>query len=139
MSLDVVALRSSFELVVSREPHVVGRFYEILFERYPQSKALFSRNSADKQQKMLTEALVAVMDHLEDASWLSEQLGALGRKHVDYGVTDDMYEWVGASLLATLAEIAGDAWTPALAQAWTDAYGAIQSLMLAGARAQAAE
>jgi nitric oxide dioxygenase len=40
-----------------------------------------------------------------------------------------MYGWVGASLLATLAEVAGDEWTPELATAWTDAYGAIAGLM----------
>jgi hemoglobin-like flavoprotein len=35
------------------------------------------------------------------------------------------------SLLATLAESAGEAWTPELERAWTDAYGAITQLMLA--------
>jgi hemoglobin-like flavoprotein len=44
-----------------------------------------------------------------------------------------MYGWVGASLLATLAEVAKSDWTPALATAWTDAYGAIAGLMQAGA------
>jgi hemoglobin-like flavoprotein len=137
MALNVSLLRSSFELVVERQPQLTKRFYEILFDRYPQAKPLFGRNSADKQQKMLQDALVAVLDHLEDGSWLTEQLGALGAKHVDYGVTDEMYGWVGASLLATLEEVAGDAWTPALAGAWTEAYGAITQLMLAGTRAKA--
>jgi hemoglobin-like flavoprotein len=40
-----------------------------------------------------------------------------------------MYGWVGASLLETLESVAGDAWTPELAQAWSDAYGAVASLM----------
>jgi hemoglobin-like flavoprotein len=87
---------------------------------------------------MLTEALMAVVDHLEDPTWLEQQLGALGAKHVGYGVTAEMYDWVGDALLATLAEVAGTAWTPAVAQAWTDAYGAIVNLMRAG-EAQAAE
>ena len=80
---------------------------------------------------MLTGALVAVLDHLEDAPWLQSTLGALGVKHVGYGVTREMYDWVGASLLATLAETAGAKWTPALEAAWSEAYGAIVSLMLA--------
>jgi hypothetical protein len=28
-----------------------------------------------------------VLDHLEDAPWLTDTLGALGAKHVGYGVT----------------------------------------------------
>ena len=37
-------------------------------------------------------------------------------------------------MLATLAEVAGDAWTPQVERAWNDAYAAIAGLMLDGAR-----
>ena len=134
MSLDVQALRESFELVVDRSPELTHRFYEIFFERYPQAKKLFGRRSAALQEQMLTRALVAVIDHLEDAPWLVSTLRALGAKHVCYGVTDEMYGWVGESLLATLSEVAAEAWTPRIEKAWTDAYGAISGLMLEGAR-----
>jgi hemoglobin-like flavoprotein len=130
MGLNASLLRSSFDLVIERQPQLTTRFYDVLFERYPQSKRLFTRNSRAKQDKMLADALVAVLDHLEDASWLTTTLGALGQKHVEYGVTREMYGWVGECLLATLAEVAGPAWTPELKAAWTEAYGAITSLML---------
>lgn len=133
MALDVQLLRSSFDLVIERQPAVTARFYEILFARYPQAKPLFGRNAQAQQEKMLADALVAVLDHLEDAAWLKQTLMALGKKHVDYGVTGEMYGWVGASLLATLAEVAGRDWTPELESAWTAAYGAIAGLMQEGA------
>ncbi len=133
MSLDVITLRESFDLVVSRAPDMTRRFYAILFERYPQVRPLFGR-STEKQEQMLTRALVAVLDRLEDGIWLGDTLRALGAKHVDYGVTEEMYPWVGDALLATLAEVAGEAWTPQVEKAWTDAYGAIAGLMLDGAR-----
>jgi hemoglobin-like flavoprotein len=131
MALNVGLLRQSFEVVATANPGFITRFYEILFERYPQTKAMFSPGNRARQAEMLTGALVAVLDHLEDAPWLQDTLGALGAKHVDYGVTPEMYDWVGASLLATLAEVAGSAWTPELHAAWAEAYGAIVSLMLA--------
>jgi hemoglobin-like flavoprotein len=135
MSLDVETLRSSFALVVERNPELTSRFYEIFFDRYPQVKPLFGvRKAQEVQAKMLTEALVAVVDHLEDAPWLTEQLGALGAKHLDYGVDDEMYDWVGECLLAALAEVAADDWTPQVEAAWTAAYGAIASLAIAGAQ-----
>jgi hemoglobin-like flavoprotein len=133
MSLNVALLRSSFELVVGLEPRLTHRFYEILFERYPEAKALFVRNAPAVQERMLTDALVAVINHLEDAPWLAATLKQLGARHGGYGVTSEMYGWVGASLLATLAEVAGQQWTPPLEAAWTDAYGAIAGLMQAGA------
>jgi hemoglobin-like flavoprotein len=131
MALNVPLLRESFDVVATANPKVITRFYEILWERYPQTQAMFPVANRARQAEMLTGALVAVLDHLEDAPWLTETLGALGAKHVDYGVTREMYDWVGASLLATLAETAGPKWTPELNAAWAEAYGAIVSLMLA--------
>jgi hemoglobin-like flavoprotein len=129
MSLNVPLLRSSFALVLERKPDLTDRFYEILFEQHPEAKPLFGRNSARAQSDMLATALVAVVDHLEDATWLTETLGALGTRHQGYGVTAEMYGWVGGALLTTLAEVGGEDWTPELAGAWTDAFGAIASLM----------
>lgn len=134
MSLDPQLLRASFDLAVANQPQLTARFYEILFERYPQVKPLFGRNSNANQANMLQGALVAVMDHLDDANWLSDTLTAMGKKHVDYGVTDEMFDWVGASLLAALAEAAGDRWTVEVEAAWVEAYGAIAGLMQRGAR-----
>lgn len=133
MSLNVAALRSSFDLVVERSPNLTSRFYDILFERHPEVRPLFGRNARANQEKMLTGALVAVIDHVEDATWLTETLGGMGAKHVSYGVTAEMYPWVADALLATLAEVASEAWTAEVALAWEQALGAIASLMLAGA------
>lgn len=131
MALNVKLLRDSFEVVSAANPNFILRFYEILFERYPAARPLFREGGQAKQAEMLTGALVAVLDHLEDAPWLSNTLGELGAKHVGYGVKPEMYDWVGASLLATLGEVAGPAWTPELKGAWAEAYGAIVSLMVA--------
>lgn len=133
MSLNTEILRSSFELVIDRAPNLTTRFYEILFTRYPQVQPLFRDNGAGTQAQMLAAALASVIDHLEDASWLAGTLRGLGLKHVGYGVTPEMYPWVGECLLAALAEAAGPEWTPALEQAWSDAFEAIASLMLSGA------
>ncbi|MGZ3455115.1 MAG: globin domain-containing protein [Polyangiales bacterium] len=139
MALDVALLRSSFEIVVERAPDLTARFYQNFFTLYPQVKPMFSRNSPERQQQMLTQALVAVLDHLEDAPWLASTLRALGAKHVAYGVRDEMYAWVGESLLLTLEQVAGKDWSPALARAWSDAIGAIAGLMIEGAKLERSE
>jgi hemoglobin-like flavoprotein len=131
MALNVGLLRESFEVVATANPAFITQFYEILFERHPPVRGLFSPGGQARQAEMLTGALVAVLDHLEDAPWLRDTLGALGAKHVGYGVTREMYDWVGASLLATLAEVAGPRWTPELNAAWSEAYSAIASMMQA--------
>jgi hemoglobin-like flavoprotein len=131
VSLDAALLRSSLELVSGREALITLRFYEILFARYPEVEPLFSRNR-EEQAKMLQESIVAVLDHLEQPDWLQTELHTLGKRHVGYGVTAEMYPKVAESLIATLAEIAGDDWTPEMGVAWTDALNAVAGLMLEG-------
>lgn len=131
MSLDPTILRCSFELVVERRPDLTIRFYEILFERYPELAPMF-RSDRTAQAKMLAGAIGAVLDHLDDPPWLERTLGDMGARHAGYGVTNAMYGMVGDALLATLAEVAAEAWTPVVAEQWKMAYGAIAGMMQAG-------
>src|SRR5262245_2115795 len=78
-------------VVVQADPDVVGRFYGKLFQRHPELQRLFGRRSQREQEKMLTEAILAVVGHMEDADWLRGVLRPLGAKHVAYGVTEAMY------------------------------------------------
>jgi hemoglobin-like flavoprotein len=138
MPLNPVVLRASFATTVERQPAITRRFYEILFERYPQVKPLFGGNSVQAQEEMLQQALVGVLDHLDDATWLQSTLSGLGAKHVAYGVTREMFDWVGAALLATLAEILQTDWSEEVEESWQLAYGAIRDLMLEGMAAEKA-
>lgn len=126
-------IRKNLELVATRAPDLTARFYERLFERHPELRGMFGRRSAEAQQRMLLEAIVAVVDHLDDAAWLGETLGALGAKHVDYGVRDEMYPLVGSALVATLADVSGDEWDAETEAAWTAALGFVAETMIAGA------
>jgi hemoglobin-like flavoprotein len=134
MALQTELLRESLGVVVAKESEITRHFYEVLFARYPQVRPLFGRrHAAEQQQKMLQEAIVAVVDRIEDGAWLAQTLRAMGRQHIDYGVTEPMYPWVGECLLATFEDIAGEEWRPEYTQAWADAYAAISALMLQGA------
>lgn len=133
MSLPVETLRRSFRRIVELSPDVTHRFYEVLFARYPVSRPMFGRHGAE-QEKLLAGALAAVITHLEDGPWLTSTLGGMGARHAGYGVTAEMYGWVGDALLATFAEVLADEWTPEVEQAWTAAYGAIAGFMQEGAR-----
>jgi hemoglobin-like flavoprotein len=131
-------IQKNLEVVTQEAPDVVARFYARLFERHPELARLFGRRSAEAQQKMLLEAIVAVVDRLEDAPWLDSTLRALGRKHVDYGVTDEMYPMVASALIDTLRDASGAAWDDATEQAWSTALGFVAETMIAGARERVA-
>jgi hemoglobin-like flavoprotein len=127
MAVNADLLRESIEIAVAREPLITKRFYEILFERYPEVQPLFGRNEPRRQQQMLQDTIVAALDHIDDGAWLEENLGALGAKHVTYGVTDDMYPAVGECLIAALADLCGDQWTDEHEASWATVYGMVLS------------
>lgn len=133
MGLQIDLLRQSFALIAQREPEVTRRFYQLLFTSYPQTRSLFQGIDQRAQERMLRDTLVAVLEHLEDPRWLKTQLIALGARHARYGVTEEMYDWVGACLLRALGDAAGDDWTSEIAAAWLDAYLAIADTMKLGA------
>lgn len=83
---------------------------------------------------MLQGTLVAAIEHLEDTAWVEKTLGAIGLMHLDYGVEEHMYPWVGECLIAALSETLGDKWTPAHGQAWADVYGTLTDFAINGSK-----
>ena len=133
MGLNVELLRGSFEAVTPMGDKLTARFYELLFERYPQVKPMFANLSMEEQGKKLLASLALIVASLEDGEKLTSYLKELGARHVGYGTQDAHYDAVGECLLVALAETAGDLWNDDLQTAWTDAYAAIASLMTQGA------
>ncbi len=127
-------LEESYELALLRDPDFPRLFYDILFREHPSTRALFKSNSLNAQRTMLSKTLVAAIDHLEDDAWLSEHLTPLGKDHVGYGVTPEMYDWVGSALTTSLAEICDEEWTIAHEQAWKEAYARLAAIMRRGER-----
>jgi hemoglobin-like flavoprotein len=83
---------------------------------------------------MLLSALVLVRKSLRDTDALVATLRELGARHVAYGATPEHYIVVGEVLIASLAEIAGEAWRPEHELAWGAAFAVIADAMLSGAR-----
>jgi methyl-accepting chemotaxis protein len=131
--MNVTLIRASFDALRPQAPALANRFYEILFERYPQVKPMFAKTDFSKQKQMLIQALSLLVANLEKPEILKAYLGVLGAKHAGYGATDAQYDAVGECLLATLAEFAGPLWTPELAGEWAETYGAVAFLMKEGA------
>jgi hemoglobin-like flavoprotein len=133
MPVDRELLRKSLALFVACEPDLTHHFYELLFARYPDARKLFFRKSLAEQERLLSETLAEVIEHIDDLAYLEKVLYPLGAKHVEYGATPERYAWVRDALLATFRHVAGAVWTDDLAAAWREAYDRIASLMMEGA------
>ena len=132
MSLDIESLETSFDLVAPRGDELMDEFYARLFAAAPGVRPLFP-DDLRKQKTMLLGALVLVRKSLRNLDAIVPKLRELGARHVAYGARPEHYPVVGAALVASLAAVAGDAWTPAFERAWSAAYDVVASVMLEGA------
>ena len=128
----IAAIRATFRYVAEAGDKAVGFFYGQLFVRQPQLRQLFPP-AMDEQRDRLFCALGRIVESLSAPEDMAAYLTQLGRDHRKYRVEPEMYEVVGASLLATLRAFAGDAFTTEAEAAWTQVYLAGSSLMIKAA------
>jgi len=133
MSLNLEALETSFELVAARGDELMDVFYDGLFAAAPAVKPLFAGADLGRQQTMLLGTLVLLRKSLRDLDAIVPKLRDLGARHVAYGAEPEHYPVVGEVLIASMAEIAGPAWTGEYARAWSEAIGIVAGAMLEGA------
>lgn len=130
-------VQDSFAKVVPIADQAAEIFYGRLFEIAPQVKPLFKGDMA-KQRRALMGTLGVVVNGLSNLPSVLPAASALAKKHVSYGVKASDYLVVGSALLWTLEKGLGEAWTPDVADAWTDAYGTLSSFMIGEAYGQQA-
>jgi hemoglobin-like flavoprotein len=135
MNLNLDALETSFDLIAPRGDELMDVFYGRLFAVAPSVKPLFAGTDLKRQKAMLLAALVLLRRSLRDLESVTPALRELGARHVRYGAQPQHYPVVGEVLIASMAEVAGDAWTPEYERAWTEAFTIVAGAMLEGAGA----
>jgi hemoglobin-like flavoprotein len=133
MTLDLNALETSFDLVAPRGDELMDTFYARLFAAAPTVRPLFAATDLGRQKTMLLGTLVLLRRSLRDLDAIVPKLRELGARHVAYGAEPDHYPVVGQALIASMAEVAGDAWRPEFERAWAAAFDIVAGAMLDGA------
>jgi hemoglobin-like flavoprotein len=122
-------LRETLESMLASDDTFPSRFYELLFERHPDLRGLFKSSTPNVQRLKFAQSLVWIVDHADQPEALERELRAMADRHRGYGVTDEMYAFVGEALLDTLQEALGGEFTPEVEQAWRGAYTMISTAM----------
>ena len=139
MTLNLEALETSFDLVAPRGDELMDVFYARLFAAAPAVKPLFAGADLKKQKTMLLGTLVLLRKSLRDLEAIVPKLRELGARHVAYGARPEHYPVVGVVLIASMAEIADEAWRPEYERAWSEAFAVVADAMVEGAESVAVE
>lgn len=132
-----ILVKSSWQKVTPIADQAAQLFYGRLFELDPDLRSLFRGDMAEQGRKLMRmiSTAVAALDRLEAVVPAVQQLGV---RHVGYGVKDEHYDTVGAALLWTLEQGLGDAFTPAVKDAWATVYSVLAGTMKSAAAEAAA-
>ncbi|MEM7811626.1 MAG: globin family protein [Planctomycetota bacterium] len=128
----IALVQENWKAVVPIKEVAAEIFYGRLFELDPTLKELFPDDMAEQGKKLMQTLGVAV-GSLRDLEGLVPVVQDLGRRHVDYKVTSEMYSTVGQALLDTLEKGLGDAFTPEAKEAWTEVYVTLSTVMIEAA------
>jgi hemoglobin-like flavoprotein len=125
-------IRVTWALAAADAPRVGRLFYSNLFRLDPSTKPLFI-GDLDLQGRKLTSTLSFIVDALDAPETLGPAAMDLAKRHVAYGVAQEHYGAVGASLITTLKHLLGPAFAPEDEAAWRTTYGALSATMIAAA------
>lgn len=121
-------VRDSFAKVVPIAPEAAALFYNRLFVLDPTLKPLF-KGDMNEQGRKLMAMLGTAVANLDRLQTIVPAVQALGRRHATYGVPLESYDTVATALLWTLGQGLGDAFTPPVEAAWTEAYTILANVM----------
>jgi len=130
-------VQSTWAMVVPIKDKAAELFYGKLFETDPALKELFKGDMKEQGAKLMQMIGVAV-NGLTKLETIVPAVQQLGKRHAGYGVKDADYMTVAGSLLWTLEQGLGAAFTAEVKQAWTDAYMVLATTMQQAAKSAAA-
>ena len=125
----IALVQTSFAKVAPIADAAADLFYDRLFEIAPSVRCLF-RDDLTGQKKQLMSMLGMAVAGLSNLDTLMPVVCALGERHAGYGVKVEHFTSVGEALLWTLKQGLGEAFTPAVQDAWETAYSDLSQAMV---------
>ena len=105
-------------------------FYQHLFEMEPAIRQLF-KGDMERQGAMLLTTLSLAVNGLSSIEDIQPAVWALGARHSSYGVKPEYFQPFRESFIWALERHLGGTFSPELKSAWTEAFDALSTAMLA--------
>ena len=121
-------VQATLDYLLQNEAEFAEKFYGKVFAVAPHLRKLFKGNMAN-QGRLLTHMLGGIVYSLSRPEYLQLGLRKLGKDHVKYGVTKDLYPIVKDLLLETIEEELGDLYHKEVKEAWEVAIGLVVEVM----------
>ncbi|OJJ50650.1 hypothetical protein ASPZODRAFT_148118 [Penicilliopsis zonata CBS 506.65] len=111
---------------------ITTAFYRNMLNAHPELRTVFNmvNQTNGHQQRALAGAVFAYASHIDDLGALGPAVELICHKHASLYIQPEQYQIVGKFLLEAMAEVLGDALTPAIHDAWAAAYWQLADIMI---------
>lgn len=130
---EIALVQTTFKSVIPIKDVAADLFYNKLFELDPALRTLFKGDIKEQGKKLMATLGVAVSG-LTNLETIIPTVQKLGADHAGFGVKEKDYMTVAKALLWTLEQGLGDAFTPDVKAAWTEAYMTLSGVMIDAAK-----
>lgn len=119
-------------IVQETAPTLKAHAQEITMAFYHNMKDKYAhlRNAFGKAPRDLATAILAYATWLDDPARLMRAVERIAQKHVAADITPDLYVIVGEGLLVAIAQVLPNWTTPAILDAWRDAYAVLSHILI---------
>lgn len=125
-------IKATIPILRASGEDLTNYFYSRMFKHHPELRNMFNMgNQANgKQRSALANAVLAYAENIEDPSVLIGVLKGIGTKHRSLNIQPEQYKIVGTHLIASIGEVAGEAATTEILEAWTAAFHELAEIMI---------
>jgi len=134
----IAVVKATAPVVAANASRITGTFYPLMFERFPEVRAVFnqSHQRGGAQPQALANAIIAYASNIDRLEVLGPAVAGIVEKHVSLNITPDQYGIVGTCLMEAIGLVLGDAVTAEVADAWGAAYWQLANLLIAAEEAE---
>jgi nitric oxide dioxygenase len=120
----ITIIKSTIPLLENAGTAITAHFYQRMFTHNPELQDIFnmSNQHTGRQQVALFEAIAAYAKNIENLSALTSAVERIAHKHTSFNIQAEHYQIVGLHLIETLRELAPEAFTAEVEEAWVAAY-----------------
>lgn len=129
-------VKSTAPVVKEHGTAITARMYEIAFNERPEYRRFFenthmkSSEEGKKQASKLAASVYAYASHIDELDKLRDAVEHIAKAHVNTRVIAEQYPVIGECLLVAMKDVLGDAATPEVMDAWTEAYNALADIFI---------
>ncbi|WP_281613374.1 NO-inducible flavohemoprotein [Flammeovirga sp. SubArs3] len=111
---------------------ITSHFYKLMFQHNPELKNVFNmaHQAEGTQPKVLAGAILGYATYIDNLPMLSAAVERIAQKHASLSIQPAQYTIVGKHLIQAIKDVLGEAATPDIIEAWTDAYGILASVFV---------